>query len=448
MQLFQLFAVLLSALAVAPAAYAENLTQPFPLRNRTIWKGIISTAGFWEYRIFSVGSGSYVANELKGNKTAKNLINGSFKLLDHVNNAFLTRRKERHVDACNMRDDEDWLISANKKVRLYQLGIFDQSCPAYLNVNDAIANGEITENSFDRGHDIIQEGKHALFNAIKTMKLPQDANWSEPIENASMERAKDGHVCYLDNVFAYRINEHWYIRTAISNKERTRKMPDWERHVINEWVEDTYNRSLEMIHYRYNDRDTLERSTAMVYILRGIFAAGTGTITLDHHIGALNLARRQTEIAMDQAADAVTKSNIAILALPMVLNFIPLAMFTEQHFFGMFVYVLLTDVLSCIPFLVQGWDLVRLSRTGKSYMTAFFVGNETLSQLEIMAANCHGKLEYKVTGTVFICVSSGTILLGVLLEALAYKYRNQMRATFRSASYVTTNRKSVLGDGH
>lgn len=68
---------------------------------------------------------------------------------------------------------------------------------------------------------------------------------------------------------------------------------------------------------------------------------------------ALLLALGKSDVAAGQAEDALTPSNIGILALPMALNIIPVAMITDVSFVGRFVYTIMTDILTCAPFIIK-----------------------------------------------------------------------------------------------
>lgn len=418
-------------------AHPDGLTQPYNLSDEKIWIGRLKNLTYWSNRVFSVGNSSFVATAIRRNTTAQKLVDPNFKLFEDLYGVFNKRRKEKHPNRCNLanlEDNEKWLGKAYVRPLVYQIGELDLSCPAFLMFHDALLSGEITSDFISNVSHTITSSRDALSHAMTKMSLPKDPLWTRAYENTPHRREEGGHLCFQDTSFGYRINGTWYIRVAISNAVRTRAMPNYQRHVINEWVSQSYNKSLEMVHFRYSERDKLEKSTAVVYIIGGIFASGTGATSLQHLNGALYQAKRQIDIQVDQANDALTASNIAILALPMVMNFVPISLLGGVSALGMMIYIVITDVVSCIPFLAQGVQLILVSRPGQHYMTSFFVGNEAFSQLEIYAAHCRAKHWYRTAGIAFVSTANVLIVLGMVLEYLSYKFVKQGRCIFLRSS--------------
>lgn len=69
---------------------------------------------------------------------------------------------------------------------------------------------------------------------------------------------------------------------------------------------------------------------------------------------ALKLALEKSEVAAGQATDALSASNIGILALPMALTVIPVTLLGDVSGEGMFFYAIITDVLTTVTFIVKG----------------------------------------------------------------------------------------------
>lgn len=164
-----------------------------------------------------------------------------------------------------------------------------------------------------------------------------------------------------------------------------------------------------------------------------MFSGPGRTAKLEHFddpVGPLARAFRKNINLVDIASDSITISNIAILALPMLMNIIPVSFVADLNGLGMFVYVLVTDVFTTLPFLIKGVELIRSSRPNSKVVMAHSAGTDSLGTFQVWASQCRGRDYFRVTGIIFVLVALTALVLGLALEIWA---RNIMRRRFIEA---------------
>lgn len=103
------------------------------------------------------------------------------------------------------------------------------------------------------------------------------------------------------------------------------------------------------------------------------------------------MSMEQITILCDQVLDSLTASNIAISALHMVLSVLLVAFITDDNTLGIFFYILFTDIVSTVPFLLKGIELLIMACHTRAMVTALFTGDDNLGQLEISVSACGGR---------------------------------------------------------
>lgn len=441
------------------ASTSSNLTQPFATDELD---------GFWKNRVSSVGTSAPVCIFMRANETLRNETTGSFQLMEALNEAFLKKRQQP-TDNCNLPNQHIWAGSARTRPMGFQIGQMDDTCYSYIHLNDAVKEEKFNASLLNHAQQIIRSGRRALTTATQNNQFPKDGGWGTgrgtgaPFENVYKNLTVAGQTCTVDTAFAYIINSRVYLRVLVSNRHSSYAAAVFERQLVIEFVPKDFSDSLRMIHPRYdpnlppdNQTGPLENSSTVMYATQNRIPLSTKQSLDEDSFSALTQGSGEVKEATDRAEDALTYSNIALLVLPMVMNLIPVAFVADLATTGITAYIVFTDVLSCIPFMLKGIELVMLSAPRKAYVTAFFAGNETFAQIEVWCAKCQALDVYVNTGIVFIVTGIVAMLVGFGLEFWATRYirkrkrmasyGNQVPGIFGVAARAKT-RFGVLGSG-
>lgn len=372
----------------------------------------------------------------------------TFELMEKIRDGFFKRRKTNSTLVCNLDTSHVWSVSSADRPKVLQIGLLEQDCHAYMHLDVAAEEGDLDENIMDNITTIIRTGRAAFTNATVHTEFPEDGNWNDsdekPYENISKEMRAVGQTCLLDAVFAFVVNSDIYIRVAVSNKYPPLKSEDYKRQNVIQFVPSNFSEGLKVIQRRYisglphkNQSGEYVEGQTIMLLEDGTFKVSTKPSLFNDRYGALSRAVREAEGATDRARDALTTSNIAILVLPMVMNLVPVAFVADLSHKGMIIYILFTDLISTVPFLLKGVELFNLGSRRRTYATAFFAGNETIAQIELWSASCESKERFWRIGLAFIIAAILAMILGVLLEVWATRFMRRRKEHATSGAQVS-----------
>lgn len=116
----------------------------------------------------------------------------------------------------------------------------------------------------------------------------------------------------------------------------------------------------------------------------------------------------------------------SILSLPMVMNLIPISCLTEVSSTGVLVFTLLSDVLTTVPFIIKGCELVSMGNRRTVREESMYIGRNTddFMIIETWAAECRMK-DVKTVGWYFIIVGFTVLIVGVFCEFQAARLRRR-----------------------
>ncbi len=132
----------------------------------------------------------------------------------------------------------------------------------------------------------------------------------------------------------------------------------------------------------------------------------------------------------EHANDAVQKSNMAILLLPLMMNLVPVALFADVNTLGMIVYTALTDVLTAVPLAIKGWELLDISANSHTVAASYYTGEMGPGEnaiAELFIAKCHTFERRVGIGISFIVVAVVFMIFGVSFELFAKRYMRRRR---------------------
>lgn len=413
--------VVLAALLVATAHVAHALEPPY---------NITEVSKFSTDRYRSISTAEPVSKAMRASRLLRARVAPVFHLIDVLSDLTEARRAANHSETCNVHKENPWAKRSTKRPQILQVGELTDDCFTMVDVDVASREGDLPPRLAASARHSIAAAKDALFTASRSMPLPTDGNWSDPSAPypiAVTRTKRKGQTCEMDAVSAYRKNGEWYLMSAMTNFPADRMIPDCQRHVVHEWVPRHYNHSLQLVHQKQY-KNYFELSTTIVAMLKGPVSTSTAEVgDFDEPIGPVAGAYRKNLVIIDQAADSVTASNIAILALPMVMNLIPISFVAEVNAAGMVAYIIVTDVFSTIPFLIKGVELVRSSLPKRQNVISFFTGDADLAQIEIWAAECRGAVRFRVMGGIFIAVALVVLFAGLVLEVWAWRFMTRKK---------------------
>lgn len=412
----------------------QELAQPYQISDYS--KAYVG-------RIYSLTTTSPVFNALKNNETAVEALDEAFELIEQLDKVVQERRETNHTEACNIVYTSRWTGNFRRLTPIFQVGSVEETCNARLDAGVAVKSGSLGGSVTSGARQKILNVRQVLFEASKkgltedNDLLPTDGNWTRGVfELRPSERANDGQRCLMDSASAYFTNNRWYLRAGVTNHNVNDYIEDWRRQFIIEFVPHPSSNSsssedmesLRLIHPRPSDGRN-ERSSSIVLMWGGRAYMGTTPNDDDFSdpISPVSQAFRENLVHIDQASDSITISNIAILALPMAMNLIPVAFIADITTLGSILYIVLTDVLSTVPFLIKGVELIVWAAPSKELVISFHGGDETLRLVEVMAVRCRGETLFQTTGIIFIIVGFVVMVLGIFLEVWANRYMKRLK---------------------
>lgn len=406
-------------------------------------------------RLSSLSSSSPVATNIRSNTTAQVSLNETFTYIQRLSNVVEARRAQRHKLACNIDTGVVWVKKVRDRMQFFQIGELNDSCHSAIDVIEAAKDGTLASDYEFSSGELFRNTRLVLFDAISKITLPRNGNWSDPSAPymlRSQSRTREGQTCSMENIRAIRKNSVWYLRAALTNRPIRVYAPDWDRQILQEWVANSYEQSLTALQPSLTTLQ-LENTTTFLTMWSG-FGSTIQQDDFEDPNSPIAQAFSQNLVDVDLASDAITPSNIAILALPLVMNLVPIAFIADLNTFAMLSYVLVTDLFSTVPFLIKGVELIRSSRPREPVVFSFFAGNETIGEMQAWAVDCRGQERFRAIGIAFVVVAVAALIIGLLLELWANKFMTRLRANqgrlekvpgpFGSVAMETTTR-GLLG---
>lgn len=362
-------------------------------------------------------------------RSLHNLITSLARVID-------TRADRNHPLSCNLRG-VPWLTNAAADAQLRQVAAPDVVCQTSFDVTDAVLRNELPDRVARSARAVLQNANDAFATAANEASSLIFANVSSPswprfYAVRGWDIMRESQRCSLDSAMAYRLRSEWYMRAVVTNFQADAFLPDFQRMYIEEFVR-LDSAPIHMVHPLYtqpddnlpdrstdNSSNTVLVNTSTILIQRyGKAAFASVPMTFDE-CPALVEALRLNELAVDQARDAITPSNVAILALPMVMSLLPLSLLAELNTLASLLFIVFTDIFSVLPFLIKGVELLQSGTIQRSDLVAYHVGNPEFGIMEVWAAQCSGKGNFRALGILFISISVTVMALGMALEVLAW----------------------------
>ena len=284
---------------------------------------------------------------------------------------------------------------------------------------------KVYEALFERGEIIRRNIRAVADAAIGNFSRP-DVVHDFPYRTATSS-------CRLQLVAGTRVERDWFVLIQITNVPIRHHAPDYGRQYLEELVRTHVNGTLSWplrmkLRQIGNGKLGMWHNDTTTSINNRRWTANAGFLgrTPVRQNPAIERALERAEGDARRATDTKTASNTAILLLPLLLNFVPVSFFARVTAVAMLIYMLLSDVLTVLPLLIKGVEMIWISRQRHyavvTTISSGVVGKSPSSAGEIFAAECRAMDDVLVVGWVFVAVALVFMVGGVALELLAGNY--------------------------
>ncbi|PXF48857.1 hypothetical protein BWQ96_01413 [Gracilariopsis chorda] len=380
-------------------------------------------------RRFLISKDAPTAKVLRNHTEWQHRVDPMIRLMKNIVNG-IDQLRESGLSMCNLQEkDTAWVYTARIQARYLQIGDLSSSCHSQLSGADAVKGGLLSQHEVKTSMGVIGTGVQALYEAISNIsesrQLKRWDNWAQSFPLRDWRIADQSQTCRMESFSAYRKNSSYFLRAVMTNHHVNKYVEDRKRQFVNEWIRDDYSESIKVIHPNHVDKQLMEGTTLLTEWGARAWISWHGEMQDDDN-PAIRKATEQNTIEIDLAEDSIVPSNVALLALPMFMSLIPVAFVAELGALGTVLYVIFTDVVAVIPFLIKGIELLSTTQSHNS-LVAYYAGDEKLADLQVWVAECRGTAKFKYIGLAFVIIALAAIVTGVLLEVQAMKYMQKRR---------------------
>lgn len=280
--------------------------------------------------------------------------------------------------------------------------------------------------------DILNANRHELIQTAIS-------NFSTPEVVYNTQHTTLTQTCTLHYLGAIRVKARWYTNIQLTNLPTHFHVPIFTRQYVTEFIHAKGGKLSEALRMKLPVRPAGDERRKMRNDTTTIIVTGRGDVNpsffgrqLAQDNPAVIASLERGEFFILQAADSLTLSSIAILMLPLLLNLIPVSFIADVKRGTMFVYILLSDVLTCLPLLVKGAELISISslrhRNIVTRVSSTVNGSVSESAAaELFGAECRAKREFWGIGVAFVTIAVGFMVGGIVAEFVARIYWRRVR---------------------
>lgn len=286
---------------------------------------------------------------------------------------------------------------------------------------------------------------------------------SSDIKSFLIYDEKQDVTCTMHIVVGYRLNLGDTFRLAFNmqNFPRGEFYPVGTRQSLIEYAAvengklgNNYRMRLPLVELKNGEREWRNDSTTLIRAVRfgPLRKAAFTSMSFPNNpsiMGALSKA----DLFLQQAANTLLPSSIAILFFPLGLNLVPLSLFSYVSTLQMLFYILMTDVLTVLPLAIKGVELINIHRTKYRAvvvrMTSDYDLNGRPPQVvgsESWATQCETKGNLGRVGIAFLTIALATLVVGVAVEYSAFSYVRAKRRKIEAISSDSGSRWSCSED--
>lgn len=258
--------------------------------------------------------------------------------------------------------------------------------------------------------------------------------WSNPAVGMDFSYESTTLKCKINNGVGFRFGEKWYIQTKLTNHPAEDKVRDFERLNVMEYhrlsddrsvidLDDALTMSMEC-KKNLNRNVPIWNTTTTLFLSGGSATPNAFERTFLDQIPSVSAAEDLSSHSAQQVSDALAPSSITILILPLLLNIVPLAALSPHTTStrAAILYTIATDILSVVPLLAKGIELVVLSlqrHTAAAIRISSDVDTQKFSNAsvaELWITECSLSIQTRTWGIVFIVFGVTFMTGGIILE--------------------------------
>ena len=255
-------------------------------------------------------------------------------------------------------------------------------------------------------------------------------NWTSlhSISQYEMDGPSGMRTCKVFKLFTIRNGMEWNLDAAFTNYDSEEELPNFERWYGGELIE---FKGSEVHKSRRRSLKSCTLSGKENPIKNGTFGTEVWEGRPSSHVfitertednkgiqKALDVSNLRAELVVESRL----ASSIAVLFLPSVLALFPVSLFQEVSLATGFVYSLATDILSIVPVVIKGIELIYFGSKKQWAIYTRFYGGADLDQPASAIhwiSYCAMKPQILVQGIMYLIVGLSLMGVGIALEFLA-----------------------------
>lgn len=329
------------------------------------------------------------------------------------------------LTTCNDRDLE-WRQAVTTYFGLRHWPPPDMTC-----VTNVYSPGETAPDfPVDRVYDLVRRAGEDLARVATEVAAATGRTWPDATRGTDFVYNVRTQGCTHDYAAFVRLDGAWYLETRLTNEDKDRTLIEGKREYLWEYVRADPRRMLPPAKvYVAGSYGT----TVFANLSGSVPASGFGTIFPTDNL-AIAEALAAGEHANQQAIDATTTSNIAILALPLAMNLVPVAVIADVNSLGMLMYTLATDVLTCVPLAIKGVEVLSVGLRRETKVVTRITGvDDGVKAAEVWTARCITNAELRPVGIALLVVALVFMIGGVAAEFIAREVVTRRRRRAKAA---------------
>lgn len=301
------------------------------------------------------------------------------------------------------------------------------------NNSEAEDIARISKNLIESIEDLNKTLGDVGLDVVKNYDVPWETARGNDAYPVTDTRIVTIRKCRAYRAIGYRVNGTWGIGASVFRYPYDYNAADWNKTSITEFLT-VKNNSLSQHKFWSPVCNTDRNATDWVHGT-AIEEGWVGTVRWDHdpkgsdsktefietHYGlidALGAGEKQKEILQDSG----TLSNIAVLMLPGALTLFPIGLFQEVGLGTVIMFSIATDVVSVLPVLIKGIEMVVYGVRKYYGLVSEFTGSSEINELgvaQVYPAVCEFQSWIKNLGIALICIAIFLMILGISLEFIS-----------------------------
>ncbi len=269
--------------------------------------------------------------------------------------------------------------------------------------------------------ELIAASKMAGRAAVSELKL---IHWSDAYTHANFTYADHIHRCEVLHNVGIRVRGEWGVMISVTQHPISLLREDRRREYQTEYL--TFqdgkvgNILLSLPNLDHSGRYVNDTTTTRENWSGKPSASIFRTVKPLGDNPALSTLLRSKQEWREQVQDSRTPSNIAILVLSCLIALVPISLFTEASMFIIILYAVATDIISCVPLIIKGVELMHSSsKHSDTVVWAYgpYKPRESTLVVESWSAKCTAKNDVRRIGLGLLCAALVFMSVGILIEA-------------------------------